>query len=190
MSSLKVAVRLRPLNKREKDTTITAKVDHSTSTISVHNDKKLLNFGFDLVYSPEETTQQQVYNDIGKSMLATSLQGYNICIFAYGQTGSGKSYTMMGDSRSETEKGIIPRLCEDLFKTIDRNVEETKDLEGQEKTYQVEVSYLEIYCERVKDLLRPTDKVLKVREHPKLGPYVDGLAKCAVSSYARGGICN
>ena len=182
MSSLQVAVRLRPLNKREKDSPISAKVDHETKTISVCNDKKLLNFGFDFTYSPDDTTQEKVYTDIGKEMLDYSLQGYNICIFAYGQTGSGKSYTMMGDSRCQKEKGIIPRLCEDLFKTIEKNIEETKDSE-EKKTYQVEVSYLEIYCERVKDLLRPTDKVLKVREHPKLGPYVDGLAKCAVSSY-------
>lgn len=49
---------------------------------------------------------------------------------------------------------------------------------------QVEVSYMEIYCERVRDLLNPKNKGnLKVREHPLLGPYVEDLSKLAVTSY-------
>ena len=73
---------------------------------------------------------------------------YNVCIFAYGQTGGGKSYTMMGKPGDENEMGIIPRLCNDLFGRIAANTD--KNVE-----YSVEVSYMEIYCERVKDLLNP-----------------------------------
>ena len=50
----------------------------------------------------------------------------------------------------------------------------------------VEVSYLEIYNERVRDLLNPKTKGnLRVREHPVLGPYVEDLAKLAVTSFAQ-----
>ncbi|KAG0720447.1 Kinesin-like protein unc-104 [Chionoecetes opilio] len=102
--------------------------------------------------------------------------GYNVCIFAYGQTGSGKSYTMMGKSEKGQE-GIIPLICKDMFNTI----AETTDGELQ---YAVEVSYMEIYCERVRDLLNPKKhNNLRVREHPLLGPYVEDLAKLAVTTY-------
>lgn len=121
-----------------------------------------------------------VYKDIGEEMLQHSFDGYNVCIFAYGQTGAGKSYTMMGIGKQESEsgqEGIIPMLCKDLFRRIKETT--TFDLE-----YTVEVSYMEIYCERVRDLLNPKNKGnLKVREHPLLGPYVEDLSKLAVTSY-------
>ncbi|ESO09326.1 hypothetical protein HELRODRAFT_73799, partial [Helobdella robusta] len=71
--------------------------------------------------------------------------GYNACIFAYGQTGSGKSYSMMGTS---DQKGIIPRLCDALFDEIVQSTD-------SETNFKVEVSYLEIYNEKVRDLLDP-----------------------------------
>ena len=99
-----------------------------------------------------------------------------MCIFAYGQTGAGKSYTMMGKQDVDNE-GIIPRLCKDLFSKIGLD----KDVDTK---YSVEVSYMEIYCERVRDLLNPNNKGnLRVREHPLLGPYVEDLSKLAVTSY-------
>ncbi|KAK5923518.1 hypothetical protein CgunFtcFv8_000480 [Champsocephalus gunnari] len=141
-------------------------------------------FSFDYSYwshtTPEDpsfASQNRVFNDIGKEMLAHAFEGYNVCIFAYGQTGSGKSYTMMG-RQDEGQEGIIPMLCEDLFFKI--NDEDNKE----ELAYSVEVSYMEIYCERVRDLLNPKNKGnLRVREHPLLGPYVEDLSKLAVTSY-------
>lgn len=109
-------------------------------------------------------------------MLQHSFDGYNVCIFAYGQTGAGKSYTMMG-KQEEGQEGIIPMICDDLFKRI----HETED---EALKYSVEVSYMEIYCERVRDLLNPKNKGnLRVREHPLLGPYVEDLSKLAVTTY-------
>ena len=103
-----------------------------------------------------------------------------MCIFAYGQTGAGKSYTMMGKPSDSEQAGIIPRLCNDMFRRV--AAAGTDDPAIQ---YSVEVSYMEIYCERVRDLLNPanTDN-LRVREHPLLGPYVEDLTKLAVQSYA------
>lgn len=106
-------------------------------------------------------------------MLLHAFEGYNVCIFAYGQTGAGKSYTMMG---KQDEEGIIPYICRDLFSKMDTLDEET--------LFSVEVSYMEIYCERVRDLLNPKNRSsLRVREHPLLGPYVEDLSKLAVTSY-------
>lgn len=117
-----------------------------------------------------------VYADIGEEMLQHSFDGYNVCIFAYGQTGAGKSYTMMG-MQEEGQEGIIPTVGKDLFRRIDETT--TDDLK-----YSVEVSYMEIYCERVRDLLNPKNKGnLRVREHPLLGPYVEDLSKLAVTCY-------
>uniref|UniRef100_A0A673NM87 plus-end-directed kinesin ATPase n=1 Tax=Sinocyclocheilus rhinocerous TaxID=307959 RepID=A0A673NM87_9TELE len=140
-------------------------------------------FSFDYSYwshtSPDDpcfASQSLVYNDIGEEMLQHAFEGYNVCIFAYGQTGAGKSYTMMG-KQEEGQEGIIPQLCEELFEKINDN-------SNEEISYSVEVAYMEIYCERVRDLLNPKNKGnLRVREHPLLGPYVEDLSKLAVMSY-------
>ena len=110
-------------------------------------------------------------------IINNAFDGYNACIFAYGQTGSGKSYTMAGTSDS---KGLIPRICEGIFERIESN-KSTDD----ELSFKVEASYIEIYNEKVQDLLDPRGqkKNLKVREHQLLGPYIDGLSQLAVSSY-------
>jgi kinesin family protein 1 len=119
--------------------------------------------------------QDNLHNDLGKPLLDNAFQGYNNCIFAYGQTGSGKSYSMMGYG---AEAGVIPKICQDMFERIG-SLQEDKNLRCT-----VEVSYLEIYNERVRDLLNPTTKGnLKVREHPSTGPYVEDLAKLVVSSF-------
>ncbi|XP_038677298.1 kinesin-like protein KIF1B isoform X20 [Scyliorhinus canicula] len=186
-ASVKVAVRVRPFNSREtgKDSKCIIQMQgSSTSIINPRNPKESpKSFSFDYSYwshtSPEDpdfASQSQVYNDIGKEMLQHSFEGYNVCIFAYGQTGAGKSYTMMGKQDKDHE-GIIPQLCEDLFEKINDN-------NNSDMSYSVEVSYMEIYCERVRDLLNPKTKGnLRVREHPLLGPYVEDLSKLAVTSY-------
>ncbi|UXI21033.1 hypothetical protein NH340_JMT06976 [Sarcoptes scabiei] len=122
-------------------------------------------------------SQEDVFQQLGVSVLDSAFQGYNACIFAYGQTGSGKSYTMMG---TQQEKGLIPRLCDAIFERIKRL--SNKD---SNSSFKLEVSYMEIYNEKVHDLLDPggARQNLKVREHSILGPYVDGLSTLAVSSF-------
>ncbi|XP_077998680.1 kinesin-like protein KIF1A [Glandiceps talaboti] len=186
MSSVKVAVRVRPFNSREYARDATCIIDMTGNTTSIKNPKTNDNKSFNFDYSywshttPEDhnyASQRQVYKDIGEEMLEHAFEGYNVCIFAYGQTGAGKSYTMMGRQEPDQE-GIMPQLCEELFKRIGKNT--TEDM-----LYSVEVSYMEIYCERVRDLLNPKNqKHLRVREHPLLGPYVEDLSKLAVTSYA------
>ncbi|MCJ8748367.1 hypothetical protein PDJAM_G00164100 [Pangasius djambal] len=187
-SSVKVAVRVRPFNNRETNRGAKCVIqmqDKSTCIINPKQPKDTpKSFTFDYSYwshSTEEdpcfASQRQVYLDIGEEMLLHAFEGYNVCIFAYGQTGAGKSYTMMGKQEPE-QQGIIPQLCEDLFKRTAEN-------NDPDLSYSVEVSYMEIYCERVRDLLNPKCKgPLRVREHPIMGPYVEDLSKMAVTSYS------
>lgn len=120
--------------------------------------------------------QSHLFDDLGSPLLDNAFQGYNNCIFAYGQTGSGKSYSMMGYGK---EIGIIPQICQNMFERID----EIQKKDPATKCT-VEVSYLEIYNERVRDLLNPSTKGnLRVREHPSTGPYVEDLAKLVVSGF-------
>ncbi|XP_026062298.1 kinesin-like protein KIF1A isoform X7 [Carassius auratus] len=185
-ASVKVAVRVRPFNSREmgKESKCIIQMSGNTTTIiNPKQPKESKSFNFDYSYwshtTPEDVNyacQKQVYKDIGEEMLLHAFEGYNVCIFAYGQTGAGKSYTMMGRQEKDQE-GIIPLLCEDLFTKISDNNDNTM-------SYSVEVSYMEIYCERVRDLLNPKNKGnLRVREHPLMGPYVEDLSKLAVTSY-------
>ncbi|CAG0883725.1 unnamed protein product [Darwinula stevensoni] len=188
MSSVKVAVRVRPFNNRETSRDCKCIISMHGKTTVIHDPKAppgskegIKSFNYDYSYFSHDTndpnfaSQNDVYEDIGEEMLKHAFEGYNVCIFAYGQTGAGKSYTMMG-KQEEGQEGIIPQLCKDLFRKVHQDTSGTQ--------YSLEVSYMEIYCERVRDLLNPKNKGnLRVREHPLLGPYVEDLSKLAVMSY-------
>ncbi|XP_058794339.1 kinesin-like protein unc-104 [Phymastichus coffea] len=189
MSSVKVAVRVRPFNMREITREAQCIIEMTGNTTSITNPKvptgtkdAAKSFNYDYSYfsmDPNDenySDQITVYKDIGEEMLEHAFEGYNVCIFAYGQTGAGKSYTMMG-KQEEGQEGIIPQVCKDLFRRISEG-------SNEDVKHSVEVSYMEIYCERVRDLLNPKNKGnLRVREHPLFGPYVEDLSKLAVMSY-------
>ncbi|KAL7799006.1 kinesin domain-containing protein [Trichoderma ceciliae] len=189
--NIKVVVRVRPFNGREIDrgskcivdmkgnqTVITPPDGHSVKGTKDNAPKA---FAFDRSYwsfnkdDSNYAGQAHLFDDLGAPLLDNAFEGYNNCIFAYGQTGSGKSYSMMGYGK---EVGIIPNICQEMFRRIDM-------IQGDKSTKcTVEVSYLEIYNERVRDLLNPSTKGnLKVREHPSTGPYVEDLAKLVVTSF-------
>ncbi|XP_030842584.1 kinesin-like protein KIF1A isoform X13 [Strongylocentrotus purpuratus] len=189
MSSVKVAVRVRPFNSREvaRDAACIIAMTGTTTTITnpkTQGKEQPKSFNFDHSYwstttpeDPRYASQRRVYEDLGQEMLQHAFEGYNVCIFAYGQTGGGKSYTMMG-KQEPSQQGIIPQLCQELFDRINCNSDPNLK-------FSVEVSYMEIYCERVRDLLNPKNqKNLRVREHPLLGPYVEDLSKLAVTSFS------
>jgi len=103
------------------------------------------------------------------------LNGYNGTVFAYGQTGAGKSYTMMGtDMEDEAGRGVIPRIVEQIFASI---IASPSNIE-----YTVRVSYMEIYMERIRDLLVPQNDNLPIHEEKNRGVYVKGLLEIYVSS--------
>ncbi|XP_065776960.1 kinesin-like protein KIF16B isoform X6 [Muntiacus reevesi] len=195
MASVKVAVRVRPMNRREKDleakfiiqmekskTTITnLKIPEGGTGDSGRERTKTFTYDFSFysadTESPDYVSQEMVFKTLGTDVVKSAFEGYNACVFAYGQTGSGKSYTMMGDSG---DSGLIPRICEGLFSQINETTR------WDEASFRTEVSYLEIYNERVRDLLRRKSSKtfnLRVREHPKEGPYVEDLSKHLVQNY-------
>lgn len=94
------------------------------------------------------------------------MKGYNATIFAYGQTGSGKSFTMFG---TDSNPGIIPRSCRFLFESIRADSTQTE--------YSLKCSFIEIYKENIRDLLKPQNTSLKVRETPTRGVWIDGLSE-------------
>ncbi|XP_062432240.1 stAR-related lipid transfer protein 9 [Rhea pennata] len=196
MANVKVAVRVRPLSKRESAEGGRVIVEVEDKVAKVRNIKvdsrldstwdsreKIVAFSFDYCYwsidpeDPKYASQEMVFQDLGTSVLMGAFRGYNICLFAYGQTGSGKTYTMMGTPASI---GLTPRICEGLFSRKDDYLDQTASC-------RVKVSFLEIYNERVRDLLKQSDQkkpyTLRVREHPETGPYVQGLSQHLVTDY-------
>jgi kinesin family member 1 len=195
--NIKVVVRVRPFNNRELERQAKCIVQMKGTQTVLHPPPEAEDrlrktgkdgaggnrtFKFDKSYWSFDKTDQNyagqdnLHNDLGVPLLDNAFQGYNNCIFAYGQTGSGKSYSMMGYGE---EAGVIPKICRDMFDRIG-GLQSDPHL-----TCTVEVSYLEIYNERVRDLLNPATKGnLRVREHPSTGPYVEDLAKLAVRSFS------
>lgn len=118
-------------------------------------------------------------------MVENVLEGYNGTMFAYGQTGCGKTHTMMGPSHpkgpehvSEEDRGLIPKAIRHIFDFIDGADKQIKFL--------VRCSYLEIYQEKVMDLLNISkDQTgLQIKEDPQKGPYVKDLTTVIVKSVA------
>ena len=185
--NVKVAVRVRPFNAREKERSATCiiQMNGKTTTITSPETGEAKSFTFDFSYwshepAPNFATQQVVFDDLGIGVLENAWQGYNVSLFAYGQTGSGKSYSMVGYGE---DKGIIPCACAELFRRIESNTQ-------ADVTYHVQASMMEIYNEKVRDLFNPSNKAnegggLKVRDNPKTGPYVDGLAMLPVKDFSQ-----
>ncbi|KAF8964703.1 kinesin heavy chain [Flammula alnicola] len=177
-TNIKVVCRFRPVNSiemREGGDIVVSFDDNLQTTYlksaQVSSGPEKDGFTFDRVF-PMATKQHEVF-DYGHHVL----DGYNGTVFAYGQTGSGKTFTMMGaDIDSDELKGIIPRITEQIFQSI---VESDAHLE-----YLVKVSYMEIYLEKIRDLLAPQNDNLQVHEEKSKGVYVKNLSDYYVSSAA------
>ncbi|XP_044056624.1 kinesin-like protein KIF14 isoform X2 [Siniperca chuatsi] len=186
-SAVTVAVRVRPFSAREKaEEALQVIFMNGQETVVQHPDsKQSYSFTYDFSLcsvdecDPTFVSQQMVYETLAKPLLLRAFEGFNTCLFAYGQTGSGKSYTMMGFGE---EEGVIPRFCQELFSRL-------ASMENEEVKCHVEMSYFEVYNEKIHDLLVTRDEPnhrrmpLRVREHPVHGPYVADLSANIVSSY-------
>ncbi|NXM74977.1 KIF14 protein, partial [Serilophus lunatus] len=187
-SKVVVAVRVRPFSNRERTENSLPVISMSGSETVVRNPStnQVYSFSYDFSFwsfdkcHPHFASQAVMYQTLAVPLLERAFEGYNACLFAYGQTGSGKSYTMMG---FDEDQGIIPRLCEDLFNQI-------AQMDKEQILYHLEMSFFEIYNEKIHDLLvfkaenGQKKQQLRVREHPVLGPYVEGLTVNVVRSYS------
>eukprot|EP01062_Namystynia_karyoxenos_P003622 TRINITY_DN112_c2_g2_i8.p1 TRINITY_DN112_c2_g2~~TRINITY_DN112_c2_g2_i8.p1 ORF type:complete len:957 (+),score=333.15 TRINITY_DN112_c2_g2_i8:93-2873(+) len=204
-SGVKVMVRVRPFNSREKELSrekgeplrcIVEMNGKNCIVLDETNDyepRDIPAFVFDecLWSLPEDehnpmspngfANQHTVYEKGGAEALTNAWEGYNTCIFAYGQTGAGKSFSMLG---SPELPGIAPQLITNLFKHVDKQKEECPEL-----MFNVEVTFFEIYMEKVKDLFNKGKKDseysdVKIRQHPLWGIQVQGLETKAVKTEA------
>jgi len=181
-SSIKVAVRLRPFNVREKKKGSKLIVDmHDDGTVVLDMrscNKGYQKFNFDYAFwsfdnSQEMANQDTLWENLG-FVVPEALDGYNCSIFAYGQTGAGKSYSMVGPVGSP---GIVYRAVKDFFNKRQEVSDGVK--------IELELSLLEIYNEEVRDLFNKSidAKKLKVMVDRKRGVYVQGLSIKAVASF-------
>jgi len=164
-NSVKVAVRVRPRNTVEAAEDEDAALylsDTSSNTIIVPRPRggPNRNFSYDSVFWTK-SSQDQIFSSIGKPMVESLLKGFNVTIFGYGQTGSGKTFTMMGDKSSD-DRGIIPRF----YSTLLTQLEQMK-MSNEIEAAHCEISYFEIYNEKIYDLLNPPPKPQKRKGRPE-----------------------
>ncbi|KAI9672879.1 MAG: Kinesin heavy chain [Trizodia sp. TS-e1964] len=173
-NTIKVVARFRPQNKIELQAGGEPVVAfESEETCSLNSKEGPGAFTFDRVFGMD-SLQSEVFDFSIRPTVDDILNGYNGTVFAYGQTGAGKSYTMMGDMEQEEKRGVIPRIVEQIFASIlasPGNIE-----------YTVRVSYMEIYMERIRDLLAPLNDNLPIHEEKNRGVYVKNLLEIYVSS--------
>lgn len=175
--NVKVAIRCRPLFKREKEKKETDIVSISSSRNEVivslpDQTKKPVKFTYDFAY-PQDSQQENIYKECAKPVIDFLLEGFNCTIFAYGQTGTGKTFTMEGDAKNPEMLGLIPRSFNQIFEVIDSA--------GENQDYLVRVSMLELYNENLKDsLVGEGGKKLEIHEDPKTGFYVKELTSYTV----------
>ena len=169
-ANVNVICRFRPMNDLEK-TTGNEQCCVFTSPTSLQfnssREKNTYRFNFDRIFPPS-STQEDIYAFGVKRIIDSVLDGYNGTVLAYGQTSSGKTYTMQGEMASEETQGIIPRMISHVFNFIYKN-------EGTD--FMIKVSMIEIYQEKIRDLLDISRVNLNIREDSIKGIYVDGCSE-------------
>jgi kinesin family member 14 len=215
-NQITVGVRVRPLNKKETtlgfydavklndaytEITLNDRVNckqHKFTCDFVVNDQQAAisnlesdthNFESGCAVVAADNQQRYLYERIGRPLLDRAFDGYNVSIFAYGQTGSGKTYSMIG---TNSEPGLIPRFFDELF---ERKLKRDQIVSSTH----IEISYYEIYNEKIYDLLRSScsdsskennnaaslnNRHLQIRENPQTGPYIVDLLTLSANTAA------
>ncbi len=166
-TNVKVYCRMRPYNKREIDLGIGHCPITMTDKTVVIRDKK---YTFDHNFN-DSATQEDVFNVVGNRIIDDFMEGYNATQFVYGQTGAGKTWTIMGQ---EPHIGLIPRSVSGIFQRI----EELPD----DWSFEITVSYLELYMEKINDLLNIDKQNLEIKENAARGIYIDKLTHKNIST--------
>nr|CAG4715044.1 unnamed protein product [Naegleria fowleri] len=181
-SNIQVVCRFRPMNALEKQIDAREVVEINHDTCKLVNKLGKHEFTFDHIFN-SSSKQIDIFNVVGRPIVEDIFKGYNGTIFVYGQTGSGKSYTMMGPNEelkgycTDTNlKGLIPRIVENIFEKVENS---DPDIE-----FTIQVSYIEIYLEKIRDLLDPTQQNLKIKEDKESGRgvYIKGATEEYVTS--------
>jgi kinesin family protein 18/19 len=180
-----VAIRVRPLNNRELEFSNieTVKItDGELVTVldpleykgqELKNKSREQQFAFDFAFD-KGIPQEEIYEHTAKFLLPSVIDGFNATVFAYGATGAGKTYTMVGNGENP---GVMVRSLSDLFDLVEKQVD---------KNYKAKISYLEVYNETLRDLLRDSDASgeIDMREDPHKGMVLVGLNEIMVNNAA------
>ncbi|KAF1328333.1 Kinesin-related protein 3, partial [Globisporangium splendens] len=186
-AGIRVCARFRPQNKLEvkQQAVECVRVDADNTRVQIENvgrSGEALTFTFDQVFGTK-STQAEVYAATAKPLVESALRGYNCTCFVYGQTGTGKTFSMEGVPGDAEYAGIIPRVMDDIFDGIQNMQAELEFL--------VRVSYIEIYLEKIRDLLEPSSNNLSVRESRERGVWIAGATEvcCASADEMMGVMC-
>ena len=187
-------VRCRPLNSRELELNANCiEISKDKTSITLKNNDH--NYIYDKIF-PAETDQTTIFKEIGLPLVKKFLSGYNSTIFAYGQTGTGKTHTIIGpleslfDDKNENF-GLIPNILNFLFEQKEeakKIIKESSKEKVEKVDYTLTCSCIEIYNEQLIDLLNNTsqfekaDEILKIREDPKKGMYIENLTEQEIDS--------
>nr|XP_046232807.1 kinesin-like protein KIF22 [Scatophagus argus] len=175
---VRVVVRLRPFMGKQDDKDegpcVRGLDSQNLEIVNWRNATESVKYHFDAFHG-EQTTQQEVFLSSVKPILPHILNGQNASVFAYGPTGAGKTHTMLGSSE---QPGVIPRAVREVL-----NLVKAKD-EDEGWDYSIGLSYLEIYNEKVLDLLSPSSQDLPIREDKDKNILIPGLTHTIISSFS------
>ncbi|CAJ1334187.1 unnamed protein product [Effrenium voratum] len=187
---IKVCVRVRPLSASatEDNEIVCVRVPPADSpdkipntVMLMHNRSHAKTYNFDRVYWSVKPTdshyvsQERLMEDLGGELRDNVIGGYHSCLFAYGQTGSGKTYTVLGNDSSPEQRGLLPRIVQEIFENI-------SELKSPSNEVTVTISYLEIYNEQIRDLLVTSeDTRWKLEDWPNMKAWLDFGVKATSS---------
>lgn len=175
---VRVIVRSRPLSQTEKErgNYSIVQFDRSINQVAINESKSAIpkTFAYDAVFD-DSFTQQQLYDESAYPLVDSTLKGYNSTIFAYGQTGCGKTFTMLGVPDDPSLRGIIPNSFAHIFGCISES--------KTDKMFLVQCSYIEIYNEEIRDLLKyDSNSKLELKESKDKGIFVKNLSTQTVKN--------
>ncbi|XP_062097041.1 kinesin-like protein KIN-1 [Humulus lupulus] len=177
MSNIAVCARFRPLSSKERrDDGDSVCVQCLDSETFIFKDEKEGNstFTFDRVFY-ENSEQAQVYEFLALPIVQDAVKCTNGTIITYGQTGAGKTYSMEGPGileSDEEKKGLLPRVVGGIFECIKSS--------KNANMYSVKLSMVEIYMERVRDLLDLAKDNIQIMENKAQGILLNGITEISI----------
>ncbi|KAK7487890.1 hypothetical protein BaRGS_00020791 [Batillaria attramentaria] len=176
---VKVVIRVRPPLSADAKVCVSTTGDSKVEIFNHRNVRENLQYQFSSVFD-KSSTQRDVFDAYVRPLLNHALEGENVSIFAYGPTGAGKTYTMLG---TEDDPGMIPRVIHTLFQSLTSSTTCIKFKDSKKESHRVSFSFLEIYNEKVQDLLNPKETDLPIREDAMHNIFVAGLTEKTIHSF-------
>lgn len=187
--NIRVACRIRPPSAREQAEATSLGLERCVLTPEGSDERSVIQVGkaqftFDYI-AGEASTQEELFEVVGRPMAQAVMHGYNGTVLAYGQTGSGKTHTLFGaDGNKDASegRGVVPRCLEFIFGALEAMSRESAP--ADEFKSLCKCTFTEIYNERVYDLLDSGCPMVTVREDLKRGVFIDGLTEETVAAPA------